>query len=80
MHDESFRPLAAIFQSPEALHLFVIGIEFGGLLAGMQEASFFFLLPCFRYIDVKVRRELLGLFTAHNFEINEWILLAVSVP
>ncbi len=34
----------------------------------------------FRYINVEVWRELLSLFAAHNFKINERILLAVPVP
>lgn len=80
MHDEGFRPFATIFQSPEALHLFVIGIEFSRFLAGVQEASFLFLFPGFRYINIKVWRKLLGLLTSHDFKINERILLAASVP
>jgi hypothetical protein len=71
VHDECLSSFTLMFPVTKQLHLFVRGVEFRRLLACVHKTSFFFLLPSFRNINVVVRRELLGLLTAHHFKIDE---------
>jgi hypothetical protein len=49
-------------------------------MACVGKTSFFFLLPFFCDVNVEVGRELLGLLTAHYFEIDERVFLPTPIP